>query len=139
MGIGSSSNANPGNKHRSRMENMDPKERRELTRTLHTSFMEMDADGNVIPKTPQAAIMAATTYIASHPPPVGDPKRAMHKSALAGLRLIGAALHGEAPVEPKKKVAVRFNHSPTPSSDEEEHDLPRRHKSSRHRSRDYDA
>src|SRR4051812_1879274 len=71
MGIGSSLNANPGNKHRSRMENMDPQERRELTRTLHTSFMEMDADGNVILKTPQAATMAATVYLAAHPPPEG--------------------------------------------------------------------
>ena len=124
MGIGSISNANPGNKHRSRMENMDPKERRELTRTLHTSFMEMDADGNVIPKTLQAAIMAATAYLASHPPPEGDPKRAMHKSALTGLGLVGAALRGEAPAEPKKKAAVRFNRSPTPSSEDEEHDLP---------------
>src|SRR3954471_15666946 len=94
---------------------------------------------HVIPKTPQAAIMAATTYLASHPPPVGDPKRAMHKSALTGLGLIGAALHGEAPAEPKNKVAVRFNRSPTPSSEDEEHDLPRRHKGSRHCSRDYDA
>jgi hypothetical protein len=136
---GSSSHVNHANKHRSRVENMDPTARREVTRTLNTSFMEMDANGNVIPKTPQAAIMAATTYLASHPPPFGDPKRAMHNSALAGLGLVGAALHGEAPEEPKKKAAVRFNRSPTPSSDEEEHDLPRRHKYSRHRSRDYDT
>src|SRR3954467_12075643 len=139
MGIGSSSNGNQGNKHRSRMENMDPKERREVTRTLHTSFMEMDADGNVIPKTPQVAIMAATAYLAAHLPPEGDPKRAMHKSALTRLGLVGAALHQEAPTEPKKKAPVRFNRSPTPSSEEEEHDLPRRKKSSRHRNRDYDA
>src|SRR3954470_3406594 len=36
LGIGSSTNANQGNRHRSRVENMDPKERREVTRTLHT-------------------------------------------------------------------------------------------------------
>src|SRR3954469_24357093 len=100
--------------------------------------MKMDVNGNIIPKTPQAAIMAATAYLASHPPPEGDPKRAMHKSALTGLGLVGAALHGEAPAEPKKKAVVRFNRSPTPSSEDEEHNLPRRHKSSHHRSRDYD-
>ena len=72
---GSSSHDNHGNKHRSRTENMDPKARRKVTRTLNTSFMEMDADGNVIPKTPQAAIIAATVYLASHPPPEGDPKK----------------------------------------------------------------
>src|SRR3954465_3056070 len=75
MGIGSSSHGNKGNRHRSRMENMHPKERREGTRALNASFMEMDANGNVIPKTPQAAIMASTAYLASHPPPEGDPKR----------------------------------------------------------------
>ena len=52
MAPGSSTNGNQGNKHRSRVENMDPKERRDVTRTLHTSFMDMDADGNIIPKTP---------------------------------------------------------------------------------------
>src|SRR4051812_8231282 len=84
--------------------------------------MEMDADGNVILKTPQAAIMAAIAYLASHPPPKGDPKRAMHKSVLTGLGLVGAALHREAPAEPKKKAAVRLNRIPTPSSEDEEHE-----------------
>src|SRR3954469_22176668 len=125
MGIGSSSNANEGNKHRSRVANMDPNECREVTRTLHTSFMEMDADGNVIPKPPHAGIMAATAYLASHPPLEGDPKRAMHKFALTGLGLVGAALHREAPAEPKKKAAGMFNRSPTHSSEDQEHDLPR--------------
>src|SRR3954465_12366601 len=87
MGIGSNSHGNHGNKHRSRTANMDPKARREVTRALNASFMEMDSDGNVIPKTPQDAIMAATASLASHPPPKGDPKRAMHKSALTGLGL----------------------------------------------------
>src|SRR3954469_6151930 len=100
MGIGSSSHGNNDNKNRSRMENMDPKERREVTRALNASFMEMDADDNIIPKTPQAEIMAATAYLASHPPLEGDPKRAMHKSALTGLGIVGAALQGEVPAEP---------------------------------------
>src|SRR4051812_39034851 len=70
---GSSSHGNNANKNQSRIENMDPATCREVTQTLNTSFMEMDANGNVIPKTPQVAIMAATTYLASHPPLVGDP------------------------------------------------------------------
>src|SRR4051812_38140656 len=77
--------------------------------------------------------------LASHPPPMGDLESAMHKSALAGLGLVGAAIHDEAPAEPKKKATVRFNRSLTPSSDEAEHDQPRRPKSPRHRSSDYDA
>src|SRR3954463_7614231 len=125
MAPDSSTNGNQGNKHRSRVENMDPKERRDVTQTLHTSFMDMDADGNIIPKTPQAAILAATAYLAAHQPPEGDPKRAMHRSALTGLGLFGAALHEDAPSEPKKKAPVRRDRSP----EEEEHDLPRRKKS----------
>src|SRR3954464_13605172 len=84
MAPGSSIFDGQGNKRRSRVENMDPEERRDGRRALHTSFMDMDADGNIIPKTPQAAIMAATAYLAAHPPPEGDPKRAMHRSALTG-------------------------------------------------------
>src|SRR4051812_19032208 len=83
--------------------------------------------------------MAATTYPASHPPTMGDPKSVMHKSALADLGLVGATLHDEAPVEPKKKAAVNFNRSPTPSSEDDEHDLPRRRKSPQRRSSNYDA
>src|SRR4051812_17533143 len=108
---GSSSHCNHANKHHSRTEHMDPAARCDVTKTLNTSFMEMDVNGNVIPKTPQAPIMAATTYFASHPPPVGDPKSAMHKSTLARLGLVGSALHGEAPAELKKKAVVRFNRS----------------------------
>src|SRR4051812_7178020 len=67
---GSISHGNNANKHRSRVENMDPTAGCEVPRPLNTSFMEMDATG--IPKTPQATIMATTTYLASHPPPVGD-------------------------------------------------------------------
>src|SRR3954469_7142217 len=130
MGIGSSSHGNNRNKHRSRMENMDPKEHREVTRALNASFMEMDADGNVIPKTPQAAIMAATSYLAAHPPPEGDPKRAMHKSALTDsdlseLRSTKMLLRSR-----RRRKKTRHDRSPTPSSEEEEeHDLPRRKKS----------
>src|SRR3954470_10998399 len=84
--------------------------------------------------------MAATAYLAAHPPPEGGPKRAMHKSALTGLGLVGVALHQDAPAEPKKKAPTRHDRIPTPSSEEaEEHDLPRRKKSSRHHKHDYDA
>src|SRR3954467_6172746 len=101
---GSSSHDNNANKHRSRMEHMDPAARREVTRALNTSFMTMDVNDNVMPKTPPDAIMAAATYLASHPPLVGDPKSTMHKSALAGLGLGGATLHDEALRSRRKKL-----------------------------------
>ena len=83
--------------------------------------------------------MAATAYLASHPPSVGDPKSAMHKSVLDDLRLVGAALHDEAPAEQKKKSAVKITRSRTSSSEQEEHDLPRRRRSPRCRSNNYDS
>src|SRR3954467_930350 len=84
--------------------------------------------------------MAATAYLAAHPPPEEDPKRAMHRSALTALGLIGAALHEDAHAEPKKKAPARRDRSPTPSSEtEEEHDLPRRKKSSHRHKGNYDA
>ena len=83
--------------------------------------------------------MAATTYLASNPPPAGYPKIAIHKSALAGLEFVGAAIHDEAPVEPKKKATIKFTRSRTPSSEEEEHELPRLCHSPQRRSRNYEA
>ena len=43
---GSSSHGNNANKHRSRMEHMDPAALFEVTTTLNTSFMTMDVNGN---------------------------------------------------------------------------------------------
>src|SRR4051812_6450573 len=92
-----------------------------------------------MPKPPQSAVMEATTYLAANPPLAGDPRYAIHKSMIAGLGLVGAALDGEATPKPKKEVALKFTRSRTPSSDEEEHDLPRRRHSPWRRSRNYDA
>ena len=48
-------------RHQPRYQNISGTERAAVTRTLSTSFMDIDASGNVIPKTPESALLAATT------------------------------------------------------------------------------
>ena len=54
--------------------------------------MSVDSAGNIKPKTPQAAIVAAQTYLLSTQPPPEDPRAAIHRSALMGLGMVGNAL-----------------------------------------------
>src|SRR5215216_1212448 len=64
--------------------------------------MTVDTRGNVVPRTPQAAVTAATMYLLNNQPPAGDPRTAMHRSTIVGLGLIEAALDKE-PVPDHKK------------------------------------
>jgi hypothetical protein len=45
------------------LDNMDYSERSSLARNLESSFISVDERGNIIPKTPEAALMAAQTYL----------------------------------------------------------------------------
>src|SRR4051812_39951282 len=92
-----------------------------------------------MPKTPQATVTAAITYLASNLPPAGDPRYIIHNSMIAGFGLIESTLHEEAAAEPKKKATVKFTRSRTPSSDEAEHDLPRCRHSTQRRSHNDNA
>ena len=62
----SSSHGNNGghaHKRRSRIHDMPKRERCEVTRSLSNSFMTIDSTGNMMPKTPEGALVAATTYL----------------------------------------------------------------------------
>ena len=61
----------------------------------------------------------------------------MHRSTIAGLGLIEAALDKEPVPDPKKGKALAKRYS-SPSSSDDNHDLFRRRRSRRH-DRDYDA
>ena len=91
---GSSSKCNEyvTNKRRYRLAHLTEQEREESAKVLDFGSMTVDTRGNVIPKTPQAAVMAATMYLLNNQPPAGDPRAAMHRSTIAGLGLIEAAL-----------------------------------------------
>jgi hypothetical protein len=54
--------------------------------------MSVDEQGNIMPKTPKAAIVAAQTYMYTMQPNLGDPREHMHRAALQGLRLVGNKL-----------------------------------------------
>jgi hypothetical protein len=60
---GSSSNAYPRrySKSRSRLPDLPEQKRRDATRNLDNSFMAFDALGNIVPKTPETGLVAATT------------------------------------------------------------------------------
>ena len=46
----------------------------DMTRSLKSSVMSLNANGNVIPKTPAAAVLAVATYLRVTQPPEGDPR-----------------------------------------------------------------
>ena len=88
----SSSNRDITSKYRAKVPKLDHRERRDLTKNLETSFMTTDEQGNIVPKTPQGALIEATTYLMSNVPAPGDPKEAVHRTTMASLGLIGKAL-----------------------------------------------
>jgi hypothetical protein len=103
--------------HGSRVENLEYLDRRNISRNLESSFLLVDEQGNIIPKTPEAALVAAQT---TWPSP-GDPREHMHRAALQGLRMVGNKLTA------KDKEAYRNKGTHKSRS-------PCRHNSPRHRS-----
>jgi hypothetical protein len=75
-----------------------------------------------MPKTPEAALVAAQAYLYTMQPTPGDPREHMHRAALQGLRLVGNKLTA-------KEEEMHHNegtHKPR---------SPRHHNSPRHRSK----
>jgi hypothetical protein len=110
------------NRHTSRIENLEDSDRRKLSRNLDSSFLSVDEQGNIMPKTPAAALVAAQTYLYTTQPNPGDPREHMHRAALHGLRLVGNKL------TTKEEEAHRNKGTHKPRS-------PHHHNSPRRRSR----
>jgi hypothetical protein len=55
---------------------------------LDSSFLSVDERGNIVPKTPEAALVAAQAYILTTQPAPGDPRESMHQAAIKCLGLI---------------------------------------------------
>jgi hypothetical protein len=85
----SHTNSRRHNRHGSRVENLAHSDRRNLSKNLDSSFLSVDEQGNIMPKTPEAALMAAQAYLYTTQPNPGDPREHMHRAALQGLRLVG--------------------------------------------------
>jgi hypothetical protein len=108
-------------RHGSRVENLEHSDRRNLSRNLDSSFLSVHEQGNIIPKTPEAALVGAQTYLYTTRLSPGDLREHMHRAALQGLRLVGNKLIA------KDEEAYRNKGTHKPRS-------PRRHNSPRHRS-----
>jgi hypothetical protein len=109
------------NRHGSRVENLEHSDRRNLSRNLDSSFLSVDEQGNIMPKTPEAALVATQTYLYTMQPNPGDPREHMHRAALQVLRMVGNKLIA------KEEEAYRNKGTHKPRS-------PCRHNSPRHRS-----
>jgi hypothetical protein len=96
-------------RHESRVENLKHSERQSLSKNLNSSFLSVDEQGNILPKTPEAALVAAQTYMYTTRPSPGDPREHMHRGALQGLRMVGNKLTA------KDEEAYRNNGTHKPS------------------------
>jgi hypothetical protein len=80
----SHTNSRRHNRHHSRVKNLKHSDRRNLSRNLDSSFLSVDEQGNIMPKTPEAALVAERAYLYTTQPNLGDPREQMHRAALQG-------------------------------------------------------
>jgi hypothetical protein len=107
--------------HGSRFENLEYSARQSLSKNLDSFFLSVDEQGNITPKTPETALVAAQAYLHTTRPNSGDPREHMHQAALNGLKIVGNKLSA------KEEEAYRNKGTHKPRS-------PRRHNSPWHRS-----
>jgi hypothetical protein len=79
-------------RHGSRYENLKYSERQSISKNLDSSFLSVDEQGNIIPKTPETALVTAQVYLYTTRPKPGDPREHMHRAALNGLKMVGNKL-----------------------------------------------
>jgi hypothetical protein len=115
------SNARKNRRHGSRYDNLEYSDRQSISKNLDSSFLSVDEQGNILPKTPEAALVAAQAYLLTTQPSPGDPREHMHRAALNGLNMVGHKLSskGEEAYHHKEVYKARS---------------PRRHNSPRRRS-----
>jgi hypothetical protein len=108
-------------RHGSRYENLEYSEKQSISKNHDSSFLSVEEKGNIIPKTSEAALVAAQAYLHTTRPNPGDPREHMHRAALNGLKMVGNKLSA------KEEEAYRNEEAHKPRS-------PRHHSSPRHRS-----
>jgi hypothetical protein len=136
----SDTNSRRHHRHGSRFENLEYSERQSLSKNLDSSFLSVDKQGNIIPKTPKAALVVAQTYLYTTRPSPGDPREQMHRAGLQGLRIVGNKLTAKEEEAHCNKGAhkprsPRHHNSPRHQSGSQRSrsPSPRRHKSPKHR------
>jgi hypothetical protein len=86
------SNARKNRRYSSRYDNLEYSDRQSISKNLDSSFLSVDEQGNIVPKTPEAALVAAQAYLLTTRPSTGDPREHMHRAALNGLNMVGHKL-----------------------------------------------
>jgi hypothetical protein len=121
------SNARKNRRHGSRYDNLEYSDRQSISKNLDSSFLSVDEQGNILPKIPEAALVAAQAYLLTTRPSPGDPREHMHRAALNGLNMVGHKLSakGEEAYHHKETHKARSPHH---------HNSPRR-RSNKQRSR----
>jgi hypothetical protein len=95
-----------------------------LSRNLYSSFLSVDEQENIIPKTPEAAVVAAQAFLFTTQPTPGDPREHMHRAALQGLGLVGDKLK-ERDETPCRHEGTRKFQSPNKDKSPHYHNSPR--------------
>jgi hypothetical protein len=67
-------NSKKHRRHGSRVESLEHSERQSLSKNLDPSFLSVDEQGNIIPKTPEAVLVAAQIYLYTTRPSSGHPR-----------------------------------------------------------------
>jgi hypothetical protein len=62
------------------------------TQNHDSSFLSVDEIGNIMPKTPEAALVAAQAYLLTTQLTPGDPRESIHQAAIKVLGLVGDKL-----------------------------------------------
>jgi hypothetical protein len=114
------SNARKNRRHGLRYDNLEYSDRQSISKNLDSSFLSVDDQGN-IPKTPEAALVAAQAYLLTTRPSPGDLREHMHRAALNGLNMVGHKLSAKE----EETHHHKETHKPR---------LPHRHSSPRRRS-----
>jgi hypothetical protein len=123
-------NSSRHHRHGSRLDKLEHADRRNLAWNLDSSFLPIDERGNIIPKTPEAALVAAQAYLFTTQPTTRDPRESMHRAALQGLGLVGNRLQhkDETPrhhVSPTHEGGTRKYWSPHKEISPRHHNSPR--------------
>jgi hypothetical protein len=99
-------NANRNRRHGSRYENIEYSERQSISKNLNSSFLSVNEQGNIIPKTPEAALVAAQAYLFTTRPSLGDPREHMHRAALNVLTMVATSYQ-----QKKRRHITRRKHT----------------------------
>jgi hypothetical protein len=120
------SHTNPRRNHRhgSRYENLEYSDRQSISKNLDLSFLSVDEQGNIIPKTLEAALVAAQAHLFTTRPSLGDPREHMHKATLNGLKMVGNKLSA-------KEEEAYYNKEAHKARSPHYHNSPRRRSGSR--------